>query len=150
MSNSSLDKWIFAEFERRHLPAWEKRRNTVLDVVRGLHYLHKECHQKIVHYDIKPQNILLDEDFLAKVTDFGLSNTIDGDQSRVMTVLREISGYLAPERLKSAITKKGRSSEGPKKGSQLLETMDEIWDVQHLKRNTKEAGLTLQKGNALD
>ncbi|KAI4311092.1 hypothetical protein MLD38_036019 [Melastoma candidum] len=106
MSNGSLDKWIFAESEGCHLPTWEKRRNIILDVARGLHYLHEECHQKIVHCDIKPQNILLDKNFRAKVSDFGLSKPIDRDQSRVMTALRGTPGYLAPEWLSGAITEK--------------------------------------------
>lgn len=56
--------------------------------------------------DIKPQNILLDENFNAKVADFGLSKLIDRDQSKVMTMMRGTPGYLAPEWLTSQITEK--------------------------------------------
>ncbi|KAF8006157.1 hypothetical protein BT93_K0462 [Corymbia citriodora subsp. variegata] len=61
---------------------------------------------KIVHLDIKPQNILLDGNFNAKVADFGLSKLIDKDQSQVVTTMRGTPGYLAPEWLSVAITEK--------------------------------------------
>ena len=69
----------------------------VLDIARGLTYLHEECRQKIVHLDIKLQNILLDENFNAKVSDFGLSKLVDRDQSQVVTIIRGTLGYMAPE-----------------------------------------------------
>ena len=65
----------------------------VLDIGRGLTYLHEECWQKIVHLDIKPQNILLDENFNAKVSDFGLSKLLDRDQSQVVIIMRGTPGY---------------------------------------------------------
>ncbi|CAN6382138.1 unnamed protein product [Urochloa humidicola] len=77
-----------------------------MDIAKGLCYLHEECWRKIAHLDIKPQNILLDENFNAKLADFGLSKLIDRDQSKVMTVMRGTPGYLAPEWLTSQITEK--------------------------------------------
>jgi serine/threonine protein kinase len=56
--------------------------------------------------DIKPQNILLDENFNAKVSDFGLSKLVDRDQSQVVTAMRGTPGYMAPEWLTSVITEK--------------------------------------------
>ena len=56
--------------------------------------------------DIKPHNILLDENFNAKVADFGLSKLVDRDQSQVVTTMRGTPGYMAPEWLSSTITKK--------------------------------------------
>ncbi|MFQ6649202.1 hypothetical protein Gotur_023234 [Gossypium turneri] len=78
----------------------------ILDIAKGLAYLHGDCNQKIVHLDIKPQNILLDEHFNAKVSDFGLSKLIGKDQSRVITTMRGTPGYMAPEWLSSVITEK--------------------------------------------
>ncbi|KAJ9686060.1 hypothetical protein PVL29_015104 [Vitis rotundifolia] len=105
MCNGSLDKWIFDRSSGLALD-WQTRRKIILNIARGLAYLHEECQKKIVHLDIKPQNILLDENFNAKVSDFGLSKLIDRDQSQVVTTLRGTLGYLAPEWFSSAITEK--------------------------------------------
>ncbi|KAA8525001.1 hypothetical protein F0562_011361 [Nyssa sinensis] len=105
MSNSSLNKWIFPRNRVASLK-WQSRRKIIFDVAKGLAYLHEECRQKILHLDIKPQNILLDENFNAKVSDFGMSKLIDKDQSQVVTTLRGTPGYLAPEWLSSIITDK--------------------------------------------
>ncbi|CAL5406773.1 unnamed protein product [Camellia sinensis] len=83
-----------------------RRSSWFLDIAKELTYLHEECRQKIFHLDIKPQNILLDEDFNAKISDFGLSKLIDQDQSQVLTMIRGTPGYLAPKRLSSIITEK--------------------------------------------
>ncbi|KAL3754759.1 hypothetical protein ACJRO7_001940 [Eucalyptus globulus] len=82
------------------------RRKIILNIAKGLAYLHGECHKKIIHLDIKPQNILLDEHFNAKLANFGLSKLINKDQSHVMTTMRGTLGYLAPEWLSYVITEK--------------------------------------------
>ncbi|CAN6216613.1 unnamed protein product [Urochloa humidicola] len=105
MPNGSLDKWIFANQQAAPL-AWETRLKIITDVARGLAYLHNDCRQTIAHLDIKPQNILLDEMFCAKVSDFGLAKLFDRDQGAIMTRLRGTPGYLAPEWLTSVITEK--------------------------------------------
>ncbi|OWM78749.1 hypothetical protein CDL15_Pgr002920 [Punica granatum] len=106
MANGSLDRWIYQKNSELVLE-WQQRKKIILDIAKGLNYLHEDCRQKIIHLDIKPQNILLDENFNAKVSDFGLSKLIDRDQSQVMTTMRGTPGYLAPEWLLSAaITEK--------------------------------------------
>ncbi|CDO98553.1 unnamed protein product [Coffea canephora] len=105
MASGSLDKWIFGEMQSYSLP-WRTRRKIISDIARGLAYLHEDCSKKIIHFDIKPQNILLDKNFRAKVADFGLSKLIEKDQSRVVTRMRGTPGYLAPEWLSSTITEK--------------------------------------------
>ncbi|KAK3407129.1 hypothetical protein EUGRSUZ_K03237 [Eucalyptus grandis] len=105
MSNGSLDRWIFHKSNECVLD-WQQRKKIILDIAKGLNYLHEDCRQKIVHLDIKPQNILLDENFNAKVADFGLSKLIDKDQSQIITTMRGTPGYLAPEWLSAAITEK--------------------------------------------
>ncbi|XP_062201759.1 G-type lectin S-receptor-like serine/threonine-protein kinase SD2-5 isoform X2 [Phragmites australis] len=105
LSNGSLDKWIFHTSPVFTL-SWKTRRNIIIAIARSLSYLHEECKEKIAHLDIKPQNILLDDKFNAKLSDFGLSKMINRDQSKVMTRMRGTRGYLAPEWLGSKITEK--------------------------------------------
>ena len=85
---------------------WHLRKKIILEIAKGLTYLHEDCSKKIAHLDVKPENILLDENFNAKVADFGLSKLLDRDQSQVVTIMRGTLGYLAPEWLSLAITEK--------------------------------------------
>lgn len=106
MANGSLARWLFSP---NNLPilSWEQRRSIALGVARGLSYLHSECKEKIIHFDVKPQNVLLDESFVAKLADFGLSRLVSRDQRGVVTTMRGTPGYVAPEwLLDSAITEK--------------------------------------------
>ncbi|KAK7264974.1 hypothetical protein RJT34_32588 [Clitoria ternatea] len=102
--NGSLDCWIFpskgtqSHHARRGgcLP-WNLRYRVAVDVAKGLTYLHHHCRSRILHLDVKPENILLDEDYRALVSDFGLSTLVGKDVSQVMTTIRGTRGYLAPE-----------------------------------------------------
>ncbi|GKV23373.1 hypothetical protein SLEP1_g33108 [Rubroshorea leprosula] len=105
MCNGSLDQWIF-HTDKALVLGWQCRRKIILDIAKGLAYLHEGCRQKIIHLDIKPQNILLDENFNAKVSDFGLSKLVGREQSQVVTTMRGTPGYMAPEWLNSVITEK--------------------------------------------
>ncbi|XP_044463345.1 G-type lectin S-receptor-like serine/threonine-protein kinase SD2-5 isoform X2 [Mangifera indica] len=97
MANGSLDKWIFRRNNEENLLDWETRFNIALGTAKGLAYLHEDCDAKIVHCDIKPENVLLDDNYLAKVSDFGLAKLMTREQSHVFTTLRGTRGYLAPE-----------------------------------------------------
>ncbi|KAM3696348.1 hypothetical protein ACJW31_06G032000 [Castanea mollissima] len=68
-----------------------------LDVARGILYLHEECEAPIIHCDIKPQNILMDDCRNAKISDFGLAKFLMPDQTRTYTGARGTRGYVAPE-----------------------------------------------------
>ncbi|GLU07079.1 hypothetical protein SLE2022_240540 [Rubroshorea leprosula] len=105
MCNGSLDQWIFCRDKALAL-GWQCRRKIILEIANGLAYLHGGCRQKIIHLDIKPQNILLEENFNAKVSDFGLSKLVGRDQSQIVTTMRGTPGYMAPEWLNSVITEK--------------------------------------------
>uniref|UniRef100_A0A6N2KMN3 non-specific serine/threonine protein kinase n=1 Tax=Salix viminalis TaxID=40686 RepID=A0A6N2KMN3_SALVM len=96
MSNGSLDSWIFKKSQTSSLD-WKTRKKIIIDIAKGLAYLHEECRQTIIHLDIKPQNILLDPKFNAKISDFGLSKLIDREMSKVQLSMRGTPGYLAPE-----------------------------------------------------
>ncbi|XP_077210541.1 S-domain-2 5 [Tasmannia lanceolata] len=97
MAKGSLDRWIFQNNRDGFLLDWDKRFNIALATAKGLAYLHEDCSEKIVHCDIKPENVLLDDNYLAKVSDFGLAKLMSREQSHVFTTLRGTRGYLAPE-----------------------------------------------------
>ncbi|KAJ7568787.1 hypothetical protein O6H91_01G048200 [Diphasiastrum complanatum] len=110
MANGSLDRWLFREDasgQDRFLD-WKTRHQIALGTARGIAYLHEECREPILHLDVKPENILLDQQLEAKVSDFGMSKLLqDRDMSSVITRVRGTPGYLAPEwLLHSTATKK--------------------------------------------
>lgn len=77
--------------------SWATRLKISLGSAKGLAYLHEECHPKIIHRDIKAANILLDNDFEAKVADFGLAKFSFDVDTHVSTRVMGTFGYLAPE-----------------------------------------------------
>ncbi|KAJ8532172.1 hypothetical protein K7X08_012095 [Anisodus acutangulus] len=105
LANSSLDRWIFHGKQEKSL-TWNVRKKIISDIAKGLAYLHEDCNNKIIHLDIKPQNILLDHNFNAQVSDFGLSKLVGKDESKIVTTMSGTPGYLAPEWLNSIITEK--------------------------------------------
>ncbi|CAK9167234.1 unnamed protein product [Ilex paraguariensis] len=87
MKNGSLDNFLFTTEEQSgKLLNWEYRFNIALGTARGITYLHEECRDCIVHCDIKPENILLDENYNAKVSDFGLAKLINSKDHRYRTL----------------------------------------------------------------
>ncbi|KAM1756356.1 hypothetical protein ACFX11_005736 [Malus domestica] len=93
MSNGSLAGVLFGE----SMPNWYQRRQIALEIARGLLYLHEESSSQIIHCDIKPQNILLDDSLTARISDFGLAKLLRIDQTLTMTGIRGTQGYVAPE-----------------------------------------------------
>ncbi|KAL2528098.1 receptor-like protein kinase 1 [Forsythia ovata] len=94
MSNGSLADILFNPKNR---PCWEERIRIASDIARGILYLHEECETQIIHCDIKPQNILMDEHRCAKISDFGLAKLLKQDQTYTYTGIRGTRGYVAPE-----------------------------------------------------
>ncbi|KAI0502613.1 hypothetical protein KFK09_017568 [Dendrobium nobile] len=100
MPNESLEKIIFSkESNRFHEQlSMEKLQQIAIGVAQGIEYLHQGCDQRILHFDIKPHNILLDHSFTPKISDFGLAKLCSRDQSIItMTAARGTLGYIAPE-----------------------------------------------------
>ncbi|XAR50999.1 Non-specific serine/threonine protein kinase [Bertholletia excelsa] len=100
MPNGSLDK---ALFESKMILPWSHRRKILMGVASALAYLHHDCENQVIHRDVKTSNIMLDREFNAKLSDFGLAREIGlGGSPSVAGTL----GYLAPEYLLT-----GRASE---------------------------------------
>ena len=93
MSNGSIASILFGGSR----PNWHQRIQIALGTAKGLFYLHEECSTQIIHCDIKPQNILLDDSFTARISDFGLAKLLKTDQTRTTTGIRGTKGYVAPE-----------------------------------------------------
>ncbi|KAJ3692434.1 hypothetical protein LUZ60_012784 [Juncus effusus] len=100
MPNGSLEKHIFSTDKNRHARpfTWEKLNEIALGVSRGIDYLHRECDMQILHFDIKPHNVLLDHNFVPKISDFGLAKLYPKDFSLVsVSIAKGTTGYVAPE-----------------------------------------------------
>uniref|UniRef100_A0A2P2MHV7 non-specific serine/threonine protein kinase n=1 Tax=Rhizophora mucronata TaxID=61149 RepID=A0A2P2MHV7_RHIMU len=97
MSNGTLASFLFTH----QRPNWHQRVRIALGIAKGLLYLHEDCDVPIIHCDIKPPNILLDDHLNAKISDFGLAKLLLLDQTRTLTVIRGTRGYVAPEWFKN-------------------------------------------------
>ncbi|XP_058769056.1 LEAF RUST 10 DISEASE-RESISTANCE LOCUS RECEPTOR-LIKE PROTEIN KINASE-like 2.4 [Vicia villosa] len=101
MPNGSLEKFVYEEKN----PLQDDRQldcktlfHIAVGVARGLEYLHRGCNTRILHFDIKPHNILLDEDFCPKISDFGLAKICPRKENTVSIFgARGTPGYIAPE-----------------------------------------------------
>jgi len=100
MTNGSLDRWLnldVRESQQLQGLTLAQRLNIAVDIADALDYLHNNCEPPIVHCDLKPSNVLLDEDMVAHVSDFGISKFLrEGDNVLQTNTLATI-GYIAPE-----------------------------------------------------
>ncbi|KAM7519150.1 hypothetical protein LguiB_018112 [Lonicera macranthoides] len=154
MKNGSLDNFLFmTEEQSGKMLSWEYRYKIALGTARGITYLHEECRDCIVHCDIKPENILLDDNYNSKVSDFGLAKLVNpkDHRYRTLTSVRGTRGYLAPEWLANLpITSK---SDIYSYGMVLLEIVSgrrnfEISDETNRKKFSLWAYEEFEKGNA--
>ncbi|XP_021772675.1 LEAF RUST 10 DISEASE-RESISTANCE LOCUS RECEPTOR-LIKE PROTEIN KINASE-like 2.5 [Chenopodium quinoa] len=97
LPNGSLEKFIYGKEIRQSLQ-WETILSIAIGISRGLDYLHRGCNTRILHFDIKPHNILLDDEFHPKISDFGLAQLCPPKKSMIsMSEARGTIGYIAPE-----------------------------------------------------
>ncbi|KAF9609780.1 hypothetical protein IFM89_018228 [Coptis chinensis] len=100
MPKGSLDDHLFDSKvinNSKSWLSWPQRKNIIIDVAKGLAYLHHGIKPAIYHRDIKATNILLDDEMKARVADFGLAKQCKEDQSHLTTRVAGTYGYLAPE-----------------------------------------------------
>ncbi|KAK3425891.1 hypothetical protein EUGRSUZ_F02107 [Eucalyptus grandis] len=102
MPNGSLDMFISSgkTLNMSSSLGWKVLYKIAIGIACGLEYLHRGCNTRILHFDIKPQNILLDQDFIPKISDFGLAKICHGKDSAISTLgMRGTVGFIAPELL---------------------------------------------------
>ncbi|RZC84142.1 hypothetical protein C5167_046928 [Papaver somniferum] len=98
MPQGALSKHLFQWDSLKMEPlSWKRRLNIALDVARGMDYLHNLARESFIHRDLKSSNILLGDDYRAKVSDFGLVKLSPDGAKSIVTQLAGTFGYLAPE-----------------------------------------------------
>ncbi|CAN4078455.1 unnamed protein product [Withania somnifera] len=125
LPNDSLERFILpvsSSSASVSVISWNKLQHIALGTARGIEYLHQGCDQQILHFDIKPQNILLDHKLNPKICDFGLAKLCSKEKSAVtMTAARGTIGYIAPEVLSRNFGKVSHKSDIYSFGMLLLE-----------------------------
>ncbi|XP_057798680.1 LEAF RUST 10 DISEASE-RESISTANCE LOCUS RECEPTOR-LIKE PROTEIN KINASE-like 2.3 [Salvia miltiorrhiza] len=124
MPNSSLEKYLFNRDKANSL-SWDRKFEIAVGVARRIEYLHRGCDVQILHFDIKPHNILLDVNFIPKISDFGLAKLCSTDKKAVtMTVARGTIGYVAPELISRSIGAVSYKADVYSFGMLLMEMVD--------------------------
>ncbi|XP_042756138.1 rust resistance kinase Lr10 isoform X2 [Lactuca sativa] len=123
MPNGSLEKFIYDQtFLSNSQLGWKKLHEIAIGIARGLEYLHSGCNTRILHFDIKPHNILLDQDFSPKISDFGLAKLFLEKRSMIsMSHMRGTPGYIAPELYSRSFGQVSHKSDVYSYGMMILE-----------------------------
>ncbi|KAM3238915.1 hypothetical protein P3L10_013948 [Capsicum annuum] len=94
MPNGSLEKYLYSH---NYFLDIRQRLSIMIDVACALEYLHHGCSSVVIHCDLKPSNVLLDEDMVAHLSDFGISKLLGDDESDLYTKTLATLGYISPE-----------------------------------------------------
>ncbi|KAL6536028.1 hypothetical protein OROHE_012872 [Orobanche hederae] len=97
VNNGNLEQWLHGAMRQHGTLTWEARMKVLLGTAKALAYLHEAIEPKVVHRDIKSSNILIDEEFNGKVSDFGLAKLLGSGESHITTRVMGTFGYVAPE-----------------------------------------------------
>lgn len=138
MQNGSLDKYIYTKRQEQTKSGGsggtlglEKMYDIALGVARGIEYLHRGCEMQILHFDIKPHNILLDESFTPKISDFGLAKLYPAGKSAVsVSTPKGTLGFIAPELIYRSFGRISYKSDVYSFGRMVLEIIGAINEPQ--------------------
>ncbi|KAL3508962.1 hypothetical protein ACH5RR_028363 [Cinchona calisaya] len=103
VNNGNLEQWLHGAMRQHGTLTWEARMKVLLGTAKALAYLHEAIEPKVVHRDIKSSNILIDDEFNAKVSDFGLAKLLGSGESHITTRVMGTFGYVAPEYANSGL-----------------------------------------------
>ncbi|CAA0816122.1 Protein kinase superfamily protein [Striga hermonthica] len=103
VNNGNLEQWLHGAMRQHGTLTWEARIKVLLGTAKALAYLHEAIEPKVIHRDIKSSNILIDDEFNAKVSDFGLAKLLESGESHITTRVMGTFGYVAPEYANSGL-----------------------------------------------
>ncbi|KAJ6897749.1 receptor-like protein kinase [Populus alba x Populus x berolinensis] len=103
VNNGNLEQWLRGGMRQHGYLTWEARMKILLGTAKALAYLHEAIEPKVVHRDIKSSNILIDDNFDAKISDFGLAKLLGAGKSHITTRVMGTFGYVAPEYANSGL-----------------------------------------------
>nr|GEW76234.1 probable receptor-like protein kinase At5g18500 [Tanacetum cinerariifolium] len=103
VNNGNLEQWLHGAMREHGYFTWEARMKVIAGTAKALAYLHEAIEPKVVHRDIKSSNILIDAEFNAKLSDFGLAKLLGAGKSHITTRVMGTFGYVAPEYANSGL-----------------------------------------------
>ncbi|XP_057525120.1 probable receptor-like protein kinase At5g18500 [Amaranthus tricolor] len=103
VNNGNLEQWLHGAMRQNGNLTWEARLKVLIGTAKALAYLHEAIEPKVVHRDIKSSNILIDDEFNAKVSDFGLAKLLGAGKTHIATRVMGTFGYVAPEYANSGL-----------------------------------------------